>query len=484
MSTDETRRPFIDGAFAGDGEIREVRNPATGDVVDRYVTGSADDVDRAVDAARTASWAWRTVDPVNRADILYEMGDVLEGHADDLIRLETLENGKPRSQAANDVTGAIKYCRFYGGTVDKFYGDAVLDSPGKMAKKVYEPYGVVGVVIPWNWPPLHTIQFAALALATGNTIVLKPAPETPLSSLAIADLLSDVLPPGVFNVVPGGAQPGRALTSHADIDMLAFTGNDRTGEHVLEAAAEHITPTMMELGGKNAEIVFPDADLDKAVSGAIRNGFYNSGQACSDTERLLLHADIRDEFLDRYGDAVAELDVGYGLDNPQIGPMISAEHREKVQGYVDAATAAGARVVASASVPTADRLADGHWVAPTVLDGVERDAPIAQEEVFGPVVSVFTFEEEAEAYDLANDVEFGLTAAVWTRDLERAHRAVSRLEAGTVAVNNRMTGAHGLPFGGYKRSGIGRKSDFLESMRQFSRVKSVHMDFETDEFLL
>jgi aldehyde dehydrogenase (NAD+) len=483
MQLDRAWRPFVDGAFvdaSGDEQLT-VENPATAGTLATVQAGTASDVDAAVDSARSAFESWRGVPPADRADRLRETGRAIEDHHDELVALEVAENGKPRDQAVIDVSKAASYFRFYGGGADKFYGETVRNSPDAVYKKIYEPYGVVGIMIPWNWPPLHTAQFAAMALATGNAVVIKPAPETPLSSLRLAEIMGSVLPDGVCNVVPGGTDPGVALTSHRDVDKLSFTGNDETGEKVLEAAASGITPVMLELGGKNPEIVFPDADLDQAVDTAVVNGFYNSGQACSDTERLLLHESIKDEFLDRFADAVGALVVGDGTDEAtQVGPMINESQQDKARSYLDRAESEGATRIAQADLPTDPELSDGYWVAPTVFDGVEPDMRLATEEVFGPVVGVMTFESEREAVEIANDVDFGLTATVWTTDLERAHGVANRLEAGTVAINNRTVGAHGMAFGGYKRSGIGRKSDFKESMEEFAQVKSIHMDF-TDE---
>lgn len=483
MELDRDWRPYIQGAFVeGNSEERlVVENPATGRQIAAVQTAAETEVEAAIRAAREAFDDWRWTPPEDRASQLRDAARVIEDNHDELVDMEVLENGKPMDQATSDVSKAAAYFSFYAGAADKFYGETVRDSPEVVYKKVYEPYGVVGVVIPWNWPPLHTAQFAAMALATGNTAVLKPAPETPLSSLRMAELLGDVLPDGVLNVVPGGTDPGLALTTHPDVDKLAFTGNDETGEKVIEAAGGGITPVMLELGGKNPEIVFPDADLEKAVDTAVVNAFYNSGQACSDTERLLLHESIKKKFLDRFTAAVEDLTVGPGAQEAtQVGPMINGRQQEKVQSYLELAESEGATRIAQATVPEESRFDDGYWVPPTVFDNVDPDMRIATEEVFGPFVAVMTFETAEEALEIANGVDFGLTATVWTSDLGRAHRMASRLQAGTVAINNRTVGAHGLPFGGYKRSGIGRKSDFSESMREFTQVKSVHMDLTAD----
>jgi len=473
-----TWKMLIGGAFVdGDGtSALEVMNPATGEVLGAAPAASEADVDHAVASARDAYRTWRWVSPEKRGEMLFEIARRIREHHDELVDLETWENGKPRVQSARDVTNAERTFRFYAGASDKFYGQSVYDSPSEMRKIVYEPYGVVAVIIPWNWPPMHTADFAALALATGNTVVLKPAPETPLSSLRIAELAADVLPPGVLNVVTGGVETGVQLVAHRGIDFIAFTGSDLTGEKILAAAAKRILPTMMELGGKNASIIFPDADLDKAVEGMVRSAFFNSGQACSGSERVLVHESIYAAFMERFTSAVAGLYVGEGFDERSIvGPMVSKRQQQKVQDALQRAEAAGACVPARADLPSDARLKGGFWVPPTVVTEAAPDAEIMTSEVFGPVAGILTFEDEDEAVAIANRVDYGLTSGVWTRDLGVAHRMATRIEAGVVSVNRVNTGELGLPFGGYKRSGVGRKKDFLEAMRNFSRVKAIQM---------
>ncbi|MEJ2665784.1 MAG: aldehyde dehydrogenase family protein [Deinococcales bacterium] len=469
---------LIGGEFVpGGGAALEVMNPATGEVLGEAPAASETDVSNAVAAAREAYTTWRWTAPEKRGEMLFEIARRIREHHDELVDLETWENGKPRIQSVRDVTNAERTFRFYAGASDKFYGQSVYDSPTEMRKIVYEPYGVVAVIIPWNWPPMHTADFSALALATGNTVVLKPAPETPLSSLRIAELAADVLPPGVLNVVTGGVDTGVQLVAHPGIDFIAFTGSDKTGEKILAAAATRILPTMMELGGKNASILFPDADIDKAVQGMVRSAFFNSGQACSGSERVLVHETIYKTFMERFTSAVAGLVVGEGFDERSIvGPMVSRRQQEKVQGALERATAAGACIPVRSDLPRDERLEGGFWVPPTVITEAAPDAEIMTEEVFGPVAGILPFKDEDEAIAIVNAVDYGLTSGVWTHDLGVAHRMATRIEAGVVAVNRVNTGELGLPFGGYKRSGVGRKKDFLEAMRSFSRVKAIQMD--------
>ncbi len=470
---------FIGGEFVPGRatEALQVHNPATGELLGEAPAASAEDVDAAVAAAKEAYRSWRWVKPEARGAMLYAIADRIRDHHDELVDLETWENGKPRVQSKRDVTNAERTFRFYAGAADKFFGQAVLDGLDEMRKIVFEPYGVVAAVIPWNWPPMHTADFVSVALATGNTVVLKPAPETPLSSLRIAELAADILPAGVLNVITGGVEPGVQLVAHPGIDFITFTGSDKTGEKVLAAAAKRILPTMMELGGKNASLIFPDADLDKAVQGMVRSSFFNSGQACSGTERILVHRDVYRAFLDKFTEAVAAIPVGEGFDaRSVVGPMVSRRQQERVGGLLEAAAKGGARVVSAARLPDDARYRGGFWIAPTVMTDVTPDADIMTQEVFGPVAGILPFADEDEAIAIANAVDYGLTSGVWTHDLRTAHRVAARIEAGLVAVNTANSGQLGLPFGGYKRSGIGRKKDFTEAMRSFSRVKAIHID--------
>lgn len=487
MQTDKTWYMFVDGKFTeAKGEDQMVvQNPATGDVLSEVPQGTAEDIDTAVEAARQAFDDWRWTDPDDRAALLRECANIIEDNKDTFVELETLETGKPLTQSRFDVTDAARQFRFYAGAADKFYSDTVYDNPSEIRKKVYEPYGVVGIIIPWNFPPKHLGDYTAPALATGNTVVLKPAPETPLTSLFFAEIIAELLPDGVFNVVSGGTEPGAALTDHPDVDMLAFTGHDKTGEQVLKSAANHITPVMLELGGKNPDLVFPDADLEKAVSGVVNNVFLNSGQTCSGTERLLLHEDIYEPFLSRFAAEVEELTVGDGHDEQtELGPLINEEQYDKVMRYMEIAEDEGAEIYAQGQTPTDEELDGGYWAPPTVFVDVDPDSRFATEEVFGPVVGVIPFSDETEGLRLANRVDYGLTCTVWTRDINRGHRLTSQLEYGVTAINCPAGGVPKLPFGGYKRSGIGRKLDFPGALQEFTQLKSVRIDLTDETFSL
>lgn len=481
MTFDRDWRLVLDGDRTGTASTLVVRNPATNERIADAPAGTPADIDRAVEAARSAVDSWRWTDPEQRAARLTELAEIVRDHQDELTELETLENGKPLWQARKDVISTEKTLRYYAGAADKFHGATVADTPEEVAKKVHEPYGVVGVVIPWNWPPMHTVDFLAPAVATGNTVVLKAAPETPLSSLRIAELALEVLPDGVFNVVTGGVEPGQALTSHEDVDALAFTGNDVTGSHILDAAAEHITPALMELGGKNPAVVFEDANVDNAVTALVYNSHYNSGQACTNPERLLVQDAVYEEFKAKYARAVEDLVVGDGrADGTQVGPLVSPAQEERVTGYIDGAIDDGATVVARADRPTDPALQDGNFVPPILFEGVSPDAEIAREEVFGPVATLFSFDSEAEALAMANDTKYGLAFSVWSKDLDRAHRVATQAQAGIVTVNHPSRSRFGLPFGGYKRSGQGRKKDFLETLREFTQSKAIQINLTDD----
>ena len=469
---------LIGGEFVrGNGATLQVRNPATGEVLGEAPSASREDVSAAVAAAKRAYRSWRWIQPEKRADMLFAIADAIHSHLDELVDIETWENGKPRAQCMMDVVNAERTFRFYAGATDKFYGQAILDYPEEVRKIVFEPYGVVAAIVPWNWPPMHTADFAAVALATGNTLVMKPAPETPLSSLRIAELAAPILPPGVFSVVTGGVEPGVELVSHPGVDFISFTGSDKTGEKILAAAAKRITPCMMELGGKNASLVFADANIDKAVKGLLQSVFHNSGQACSGTERILVEKSVYDAFLQSFSAAAGALVVGEGFDKRSaVGPMINKRQQENIGRALENAVRDGAKLSARANLPSEKHLAGGYWIAPSVLTEVSPMAPIMREEVFGPVAGIIPFDNEEEAITIANSVDYGLTGAVWTRDLGCAHRVAARLETGLVAVNTVNSGRLGLPFGGYKRSGIGRKKDFLEAMRTFSQVKGIQIN--------
>jgi acyl-CoA reductase-like NAD-dependent aldehyde dehydrogenase len=453
----------------------DVHDPATGDVVATVEGGGAAEVDAAVRrACRAYDGVWRHVPARERGRLLFACARVVREHADELAALETLEMGKPYSQARPfDVEFCISSFEFYGGLADKVPGHA-FDLGPVTAHTVHEPYGVVGGIIPFNWPPIHTAAKSAPALAAGNVVVLKPPEQDPLTIMRIVELLEAVLPPDVLQVVPGrGAEAGTALAGHPLVERLSFTGSTATGRAVLKLAADALTPATVELGGKNPLLVFADTDLDAAVRGAVEGAFFNQGEACTAASRLLVEDAVHDEFVARLAAAVPRLLVGEGSDPAtHVGPLITATQQRSVLAHIEQAIAAGATVAATAPLPSDPRLSGGYWVAPTLFTDVTPDMAIAREEVFGPVTAVLRFSGEAEALALANDSPYGLVAAVYTSDHARARRLARGINAGVVMINNYNRAFLGTPFGGFGDSGYGREHA-IESLLEFTRTKSV-----------
>jgi acyl-CoA reductase-like NAD-dependent aldehyde dehydrogenase len=453
----------------------DVFDPATGEVVATVEGGGAAEVDAAVRrACRAFEAGWRDVPARERGRLLFECARVVRSHADELAALETLEMGKPYSQARRfDVEFCIASFEFYGGLADKVPGHA-FDLGPVAAHTVHEPYGVVGGIIPFNWPPIHTAAKSAPALAAGNAVVLKPPEQDPLTIMRIVELLEAVLPPDVLQVVPGsGPEAGTALAAHPLVERLSFTGSTATGRAVLKLAADAMTPATLELGGKNPLLVFADADLHAAVRGALEGAFFNQGEACTAASRLLVEEPVHDEFVARLAGGVERLQVGDGRDPAtHVGPLISAAQRRRVLDHIDRAIAEGATVAAQAPLPANARLAGGYWVAPTLFTDVTPAMAIAREEVFGPVTAVLRFDDEARALELANDTPYGLVAAVYSADAARARRVARRIKAGVVMVNNYSRAFLGTPFGGYGDSGYGREHA-IESLLEFTRTKNI-----------
>jgi len=467
---------FIGGAWApvGEAETFDVLEPATGEILAKVAAATSEVADQAVRSARRAyEEGWRHTTPRERSALLREVAAVIRQHAGELAELEAREVGKPRRDA---LRFDISYCSsgfdYYGGLAETLHGD-LIDSGPIEARVKYEPYGVVAAILPFNWPPLHFTKEAAPALAAGNTVVIKPGEQAPLAVLRLVELANQVLPPGVLNAVAGPAA-GPALTSHPLVERITFTGATETGRAVLRSAAENLTYATMELGGKNALIVLDDADMDTAVDVAVEGMFYNQGEACTSTARLLVHSARHDEFLARFGAAAERLVVGDGLDPAtDIGAMVDARQQAKVLGYLDSGLREGARIAAQGRVPEDPRLRGGFWVPPTVLADVTPDMTVAQEEIFGPVACVLRFDSEDEAVAIANGTAYGLTAALITEDHFRASRLADRLEAGMIFVNNYMRRAFlGSPFGGVKGSGFGRENT-QETLHEFVRAKNI-----------
>lgn len=483
MPVDSIRHQlFIDGRFvdAESGETLASLNPHDNQpIADVALAGKAD-VDKAVAAATRAFPAWSRMAAADRGRILLRLADLIEAHAEELAQLESLDTGHPiRDSRALDVPRTAACFRYFGGMADKFQGETIPVEAGFLNYTLREPVGVVGQIVPWNFPLMFTSWKMAPALAAGNCIVMKPAEITPLSSLRIAELMQQAgLPDGVVNLVPGlGSVVGQYIAEHPGIAKVAFTGSTATGRRVVQASAGNLKKVQLELGGKGPNIVFDDAFLPAVVNGSAWAIFHNQGQACIAGSRLVLHEKIADAFLEQFIPLARSIRLGNPLDpNTEMGPLTSAQHRERVLAYVDVAREQGGEVLTGGNAPGGD-LARGCYVEPTIVRARSYRDRVAQEEVFGPFVTVLTFKDEAEAMEIANGTDYGLGSGLWTGNLQRAHRMARDLHAGMVWINSYKRVNPGSPFGGVGQSGYGREMGF-DAMREYTQVKSVWVNVD------
>jgi acyl-CoA reductase-like NAD-dependent aldehyde dehydrogenase len=477
----DARKLLIDGEWrdATGGKTLEVVNPATEEVIATVPSATREDVDAAVRAARAAlDGPWAKLSARERGGLIWKLGERLMARADEVARLETQHNGKPISESRQiEIPAAAECLQYYAGWADKIHGETIPVKGNHLTYTLREPVGVVAAIVPWNFPLLLATWKVAPALACGNTVVLKPASQTPLTALALGEIAIEAgFPPGVVNVVTGpGGSVGQAIVEHPGIDKIAFTGDTSTGRQIMRSSADTLKKITLELGGKSPNIVFPDADLEAAIRGATVGIFYGKGEVCAAGSRLLVDRSIKDEFVDKLAARTKKLAPGDPMDpKTRLGAIASRSQMERVLGYIDTARKEGARLVAGgarADIGTGK----GYFLQPTVFDGVTPDMTIAREEIFGPVLATIDFADVDEAIARANDSIYGLAAAVWTRDIKKAHYVARRLQAGTVWVNTYNVYDTAASFGGYKQSGFGREMG-MHALEHYTQVKTVWVD--------
>ncbi len=473
---------FINGQFvpAKSGATIDVLNPANGELITKIAAADAEDVDIAVAAAKRAFPSWAATPAAERGRLLLKLADLIEQNTEELAQLESLDTGHPiRDSRRLDVPRTAACFRYFGGIADKIEGSVIPVEAGFLNYVTREPIGVVGQIVPWNFPLMFTSWKLGPALAAGNTVVLKPSELTPLSTLKIAELIKQAgFPDGVVNVVAGyGQTAGQRLAEHEDVGKIAFTGSTVTGQNIVRASAGNLKKVQLELGGKGANIVFEDANIDAAVNGAAWAIFHNQGQACIAGSRLVLHEKIADQFLEKFIKLAESIRVGDPLDpNTEMGPLTSKAHRDKVISYVDIAKQQGAKILTGGKVPEGDTLQKGYYVLPTVVEAKPTDR-VAQEEVFGPFVTVLRFKDDAEALEIANCTEYGLGSGLWTQNLQRAHKFAREIKAGMCWINSYKRVNPGSPFGGVGKSGYGREMGF-EAIHDYTEAKSVWVNID------
>ena len=476
---DEEYKLFIDGRWMNGKEGKTFKSycPANGELLSICAEAGKEDVDMAVKAAWKSFESWKDVNAEKRSNLLLKIADLMEENAEKLAMIETMDNGKPiRESAGLDVPLAIDHFRYFAGIARAEEGEAVMIDKDTMSLILREPIGVIGQIIPWNFPLLMAAWKIAPALAAGDTVVIKPSSFTSLSILELAKILEEVLPPGVVNVITGlGSTTGNYLLQHPDLSKLAFTGSTDVGYVVADAAAKKLIPSTLELGGKSANIFFPDCPWEKAVEGAVIGILLNQGQVCCAGSRAFVHEDIYDKFIADVVKLFEKVKVGLPWEkDTMMGPQISEPQLNKTLGYIEVGKKEGAKIACGGYRITEDGLDKGVFVKPTIFVDVDNKMRIAQEEIFGPVLCVIKFKDEDEVIKMANDSEYGLAGAVWTKDINRALRVARAIETGRVWVNNYNNLPAHAPFGGYKKSGIGRETHKM-MLEHYTQKKNIYI---------
>jgi acyl-CoA reductase-like NAD-dependent aldehyde dehydrogenase len=470
---------FINGEVVEpqSGEVRDVHEPATGEVLARAAMAGEADIDRAVEAARAAlDGPWGRTPPTERSRLLHALADAIAANRKELAELESRNVGKAIGSVKAEVAGASENFRFFASVLGTIGGRSNPIGGSLLSYTLKEPVGVCAQIVPWNYPLLMAVWKLSPALAAGCAVVLKPDPQTPLSVLRIAELAKEVgFPDGAINIVPGdGPTTGAYLVKHPGVDKVAFTGSTKTGGEIMRLCSEPIKRVTLELGGKSPNLVFADANLDDAIPSSVWSIYYAAGQSCEARSRVLVEQSLYDEFVQRFADYAKQIRVGDPLDpETQVGSLISTAHRDRVHGFVERGVAEGAQLVVGGELPpSSSTLSKGAFYTPTVLANVQSSMEVAQEEIFGPVVTVIPFDDEKDAIRIANDVKYGLFATVWTGDPARGHRVAARIKSGMVGINVPYTAFPGIPFGGYKQSGFGRELS-IETLDLYTETKGV-----------
>ena len=484
----EIRRNYIGGAWvlSGSGKVKEVINPATGEVIALTTDSDRTDTEKAIAAAKKAFYEtreWRDMDPQARADILLKVADLMAASAEELARTDTMDNGKPLREAQGDIDDAVHCFRYYAGLIRAPHGVSY-DVPtgfGPMhTYTIHEPVGVCGQITPWNYPLLMSAWKLAPALAAGNTIVFKPSSNAPLSTIRLFELFEEAgIPKGTANLVLGsGGTVGQTIAESPDVDMVTFTGSTKVGQGIMAAAVGNLKKVGLELGGKSPNIVFADADLDGAVEWAMMGSFFNQGEVCSACARIYVERSVQEEFVEKMVEKANAMTIGNGLDNPDIGPLITEGDMKKVLGYIRKGIEEGAVLRCGGKRYTANGCDRGYFIEPTVFDHCRQDMTIVREEIFGPVCAIVPFDTEEEVIALANDTQYGLAGTVCTRDGAKAIRVMKEIRAGIIWINCNQPTFTEAPWGGYKMSGLGRELS-VHGLEEYQEVKQVNIALET-----